>query len=237
MFNAIMFSTYDYCNRSCKWCPNIHDVRKTKEFMTMETFYNILKQLKNIEYRDSIAPFGNNEPLCDPRFFDLVDIIRAEGFTNEIVIHTNGDALLDPIIFNKFKGSPLTEIIINLYDDNIQKKIFELFNFDRDTTYCGKSIRFNIIKKPFSNFWNRGGNIEGVEPNFYNFKCFIPYKWLSINHRGDVYLCCSDWKFEVVFGNINETPIMDIWTSDKYSVYRSNKQKELPLCDRCNLIR
>ena len=37
--------------------------------------------------------------------------------------------------------------------------------------------------------------------------------WLHINANGDVFICCNDYNFETVFGNIHETSIKDIWNS------------------------
>ena len=38
-----------------------------------------------------------------------------------------------------------------------------------------------------------------------------PDTWLHINANGDVFICCNDYDFETVFGNIHETSIKEIW--------------------------
>lgn len=40
-----------------------------------------------------------------------------------------------------------------------------------------------------------------------------PETWIHINANGDVFICCNDYDFETVFGNIHETSIKDIWNS------------------------
>jgi radical SAM protein with 4Fe4S-binding SPASM domain len=37
--------------------------------------------------------------------------------------------------------------------------------------------------------------------------------WLHISASGDVFLCCQDFSFETVFGNIKEKSIKEIWNS------------------------
>jgi radical SAM protein with 4Fe4S-binding SPASM domain len=40
-----------------------------------------------------------------------------------------------------------------------------------------------------------------------------PNGWLHVAANGDTFICCNDYDFETVFGNINEKPISDIWMS------------------------
>ena len=37
--------------------------------------------------------------------------------------------------------------------------------------------------------------------------------WLHVNANGDVFICCNDYDFETVFGNVHNTSIRDIWYS------------------------
>lgn len=42
------------------------------------------------------------------------------------------------------------------------------------------------------------------------------YEWLSVNSKGDAILCCNDYNFDYVYGNILEQDIRDMWFSDKH---------------------
>ena len=42
-----------------------------------------------------------------------------------------------------------------------------------------------------------------------------PDTWIHINANGAVFLCCNDYDFETVFGNVNDTPIKEIWGSQE----------------------
>ena len=42
-----------------------------------------------------------------------------------------------------------------------------------------------------------------------------PDTWIHINANGDVFICCNDYDFETVFGNINEKSIKEIWNSQE----------------------
>ena len=42
-----------------------------------------------------------------------------------------------------------------------------------------------------------------------------PDTWIHINANGAVFICCNDYDFETVFGNVNEKPIKEIWESQE----------------------
>lgn len=38
-------------------------------------------------------------------------------------------------------------------------------------------------------------------------------EWIHVNPNGDLFICCADYDFETVYGNINKTPLKEIWYS------------------------
>ena len=61
---------------------------------------------------------------------------------------------------------------------------------------------------------------------------------MYINAFGKAILCCSDYKFEVVMGDVNKESLEDIWNGKKYKEYRNKLKKGtregLKLCKVCN---
>jgi radical SAM protein with 4Fe4S-binding SPASM domain len=58
-----------------------------------------------------------------------------------------------------------------------------------------------------------------------------------VRYNGEVVLCHCDWKGEVVFGNINEQSLSDIYNSPVANAYRerlAGRSRSLPLCDKCD---
>ena len=43
-----------------------------------------------------------------------------------------------------------------------------------------------------------------------------PNGWIHVNANGDMFICCNDYDFETVFGNVNDKPIKDIWMSQEH---------------------
>lgn len=58
-----------------------------------------------------------------------------------------------------------------------------------------------------------------------------PNGWIHINANGDMFICCNDYDFETVFGNINEKPIKDIWMSKEHKDMIDHSYKTL--CTTC----
>ena len=61
---------------------------------------------------------------------------------------------------------------------------------------------------------------------------------MYIKWDGDALLCCCDWEYQVVHGNVLETSIEEVWTNDSYKHYRDTLKKGrrdlLQMCRLCN---
>jgi radical SAM protein with 4Fe4S-binding SPASM domain len=71
--------------------------------------------------------------------------------------------------------------------------------------------------------------------NFLGFgPCVAPYLMIDIMPNGDV-VTCRDY-IDVKVGNIQETPILDLWNNERFREFRTLLNKEggtLPQCSRC----
>ena len=64
--------------------------------------------------------------------------------------------------------------------------------------------------------------------------CVAPYLMIDIMPNGDV-VTCRDY-IDVKVGNIQETPLLELWNNDRFREFRSLLNKEggtLPQCSRC----
>jgi radical SAM protein with 4Fe4S-binding SPASM domain len=71
-------------------------------------------------------------------------------------------------------------------------------------------------------------------PNY----CGSLFETITILANGDVVPCCYDLPGEVVFGNVFESNIFDIWDNLKYREFRKDFRKQIyaSLCRKCNVI-
>lgn len=57
-------------------------------------------------------------------------------------------------------------------------------------------------------------------------------EWVHINPNGDLFICCADYDFETVYGNINTTPLKEIWNSKERS--DMIKSSYNGMCTKCS---
>jgi radical SAM protein with 4Fe4S-binding SPASM domain len=59
-----------------------------------------------------------------------------------------------------------------------------------------------------------------------------------VNSDGKVSACCIDWNQQLLIGDVNLQSIAEIWKDKPLQKLRqmhiNHKEKELPLCDKCN---
>lgn len=57
-------------------------------------------------------------------------------------------------------------------------------------------------------------------------------EWVHINPNGDLFICCNDYDFKTIYGNTNESRLLDIWNSkDRLDMIDKSYSD---LCTRCS---
>jgi radical SAM protein with 4Fe4S-binding SPASM domain len=261
LFRAIQVQTIDLCNRSCSFCPNRSDMRKTGALMDLEVFEKVLADLKALHYRGRFSPYLMNEPLLDSRIYDWTARARAALPRCLILLSTNGDPLLaSESAAEKLVNCGVDAVHINCYDADEsafaalqglvgdmaarfpQVLVHETASMARLNGPNGRvNVSLRWMPAAGTVFWNRGGHVPDVAPSATRSRehqCSFPWKQMYVNHLGEAVICCSDWAFEVVLGNVMETSLGEIWKNDDYRrvrrLHSRNKLDEIPLCARCN---
>lgn len=90
---------------------------------------------------------------------------------------------------------------------------------------------------------NQGGlisNIEKLKPNnhekTYTLPCFYPFNTVIVTCEGYVTACCMDFQNYLVYGNLNEKKLQDIWNNDVIQELRKkhlNGKIEDTICKNC----
>jgi len=161
---------------------------------------------------------------------ELISIARLFLPENIIFISTNGDYLKTKEDVQRLFDAGLTWMGVSHYD----KKNEHLKDYVEFPTMVHTSLETLKI-----NFYNRGGNIP--------MGCEYPVifcNWIFgkgyINYKGDMIVCCSDYQYKTVIGNVMERSFIDLYNSEKYEFYRQKHTERnisgLPLCRDCNRI-
>ena len=71
------------CNLNCSFCPK---TKRTKEYMSIENYEEILKKINN--YTDYIYLHVKGEPLLHPKIIDIIKL--SEKYNLKVNLTTNG---------------------------------------------------------------------------------------------------------------------------------------------------
>ena len=257
----IELETSTFCNRRCPWCPNSIYKRGSKQkHINKKLFLKIIKDLKNIDYKGSLALHNYNEPLLDRYLYDWIKIIRKELPKVKIIIFTNGD-FLTKTICNKLLNSGVSTLYISVhdtikskdYENSLHKflnklKIKKIYKDISDD--LGKKYKINYNKLeiiyyiPFTHMLtSRGGIMKSLMTEISNSSfCYLPFISSAIDYQGNVKVCCEVYPSNKehrdygIIGNLKLSTFDELWFSKKYNSFRKkflNNNIDNPLCKKC----
>jgi len=243
LFKKIFIETISYCNNDCAFCPASckSGVKNPQNFMSEDLYLKILKELKDISFKGSLAFHCNNEPLLDRRLASWVKKARDLLKDNYFYLYTNG-VFIDVGLVNELFEAGLNRIIVNNYNDeyilnpSIRKLVEDSFMLK------GEVIVNYRVKSDYL------GNRAGESPNAGSFLkkplniiCPRPLRELVVGYDGTVPLCCADGVWKVKMGNLRETSIKDIWFSDFFKMVRKSlsmgDRKSTEICKACDALK
>jgi MoaA/NifB/PqqE/SkfB family radical SAM enzyme len=232
---AISIEPSNICNYS-----NIHQKcplskMKEKKIMPLRDIEKILIELSKYNYSGIIHPFNYSEPLIDPRFYTILDLIKKYIPKAFVSIYTNG-FFLDEMVLDELAEHGMNRVAISLYDKKEDKRLLGLLR--RIRANGGHSIELRAYRRyPLSVCMNNKIEWYDDEPINSKMPCSAPLSYLYINTYGDVVLCCHDWKSMHTFGSIYDSSLYDIINSDKvidtYIALQHGERHKLHLCARC----
>ncbi|MDF2880823.1 MAG: Fe-S oxidoreductase [Clostridiaceae bacterium] len=156
-FKKIYIEITNVCNLKCDFCPV---TKLSAKFMDINTFENILKQLK--PFTDYIYLHVKGEPLLHPELDKFLDL--AESYNFKVNITTNGT------LIHKVKHMLLTK-------NNLRQVNFSLHSFDaNELNFSIEEYLNNILNFTFEvinntniiasyRLWNLEEDTKGIEKN------------------------------------------------------------------------
>jgi MoaA/NifB/PqqE/SkfB family radical SAM enzyme len=262
LFSNIQIQTIEFCNLKCDFCPNhyiiwdrIEDKKKGIAYNTMsvENYTKIVKELANLGYKGRFSPYLMNEPLIDKdRIVEFIRIAREYLPECFIQMDSNGTGLTKELMRDMIDAGLNRIQLDDYFDDRYAQRMLDIMkHFQDDDVNIILSSNYNVdqVKKkedknkkehygPWT-YWNRGGLVN-VNPDIPvpQKDCGYPSDQIYIKWDGDALLCCCDWEYQVVHGNVLKTSIKDVWTNESYEHYRKTLKKGrrdlLQMCRKCN---
>lgn len=221
------------CNLACSYCPNSVAERIEQGNMDPEIFQRIISQLKERNYKGTIAFDFYNEPMLAKHFNDFIKVTRKNLPDSPIELYSNGTQINSEDRANELIALGITKVVITKHED-IKKLPIEGFIDKLDS-------RFILRDHTDLTLTNRGGILENVGDNITgNLPCQIPSLMMTVTVKGNVLPCFEDFKQEKGMGNINKSHILDIWNSKEYQDFRSSllkgEREKHSICKNCNRV-
>lgn len=172
-----------------------------------------------------VIDFSNyNEPLIDPRLFDLAKGISKKLPSCRLRILTNG-YYLDQTMLYELARAGINLVTVSCYSKRDYQRMAKLklpkilasFSFNMpelDDRLCHYERENRQLKVP----------------------CHAPLKQIVIACEGNVALCCFDWKRHVTFGSLHNQTFESVISNGKmHKVYSRLKtgDRYLPFCKTC----
>jgi len=225
LIKRISFELSNICHYSSvhKKCP-LHFENKPV-ILPMKIVCHVLDTVATWCYKGKIGFHTYNEPGIDPRLFMLIEYARKKCPESYIAIMTNG-FYLDENLVTEYEDVGVNEILISAYSEK-DYQLFSSFNTQLKVT----------IQKPVL---DERLDLYSGEKLFLNKPCHAPYNELMITRKGQVGLCCLDWKKEEVFGDLNIQSLEEVLQSEKMqSAHKklSQGRRDLNICSHCDWSR
>ena len=208
---------------------------------------DMAKYIKTSNINNSILLTTNGYFLDDKKAMGLleagVDKIVVSFFSlkkhrSEIL---TGDSNIEKVVNNLKNAAELKKMM------HAKTRLFIRFlmcmeNKDEEQDFCklAKSIGIPLEIRKTHNY---SGIIENDYASKFAIKNRYPcyHLWFSpaITWDGKVLLCCNDWNYFEVLGDINKESLSHIWHGDRLRELRRFHLKgtynRIPLCERCNV--
>lgn len=247
------FSNYEIdicgvCNRKCFFCPKSNHERfpNLKEFISLELYERLMKDLASVNFRGLISICGLSEPFIHKNLNDLVKITKQYCPKCYLDILTNGDYCTVENVKELFE-SGLDNIKVSMYDGPEQ-----IPHFKKIRQECGLSDEQFVIRERYLSaeqdfgltINNRGGSINLPEYDIVPLKeplkrsCYYPFHKVVVDYKGNVMTCPCDCEKKLVVGNLNTESIFGIWNSEQVKALRLrliNEDRSQPPCKQCDV--
>ena len=174
-----------------------------------------------------------------------IEAITEEGYKETSSVQINYERLLEQIndLYDKCKGH--CEIYIKTVDAAVktkedQERFYSLFEDKCDKIFIDKVIPLWTDWSDINDYYDieKDSGLHGQEVKHVSI-CPYPFYSCIINIDGEVTACCADWKRMIVFGNVSNNSLYDIWNGNRMKRFWIEMLKDgrssIEMCRKCAL--
>ncbi len=153
----------------------------------------------------------------DARIVDLIGYARNNVPRATITLFTNGD-LLTAEKYLALKHAGVDMFCISQHSEHPSQAVLHTLDFIKENHPGLLTVEYIDIFKS-DDKTNKGGLVD-VKPKRRS-SCFKLSSQLVFDYAGNAVLCCDDYNSSIVFGNINDKDIYEIWNDKNYRRIRN----------------
>ncbi|GGK06741.1 hypothetical protein GCM10010123_40630 [Pilimelia anulata] len=221
-YTMVAIETMSGCNYRCSFCP-VGTMKMPTGRMPLALYEKLLDQLA--DFTGVLHPYLFNEPLLDRRLPELVRM-AAERTRASISIQTNGSKLTPELAEELTRYAT---VVVNDYttDNSV---------LDRLRRYPARPRLVLVDRNPDATLTNRAGNVPNRPTVRLKQFCARPFTEFYVTHDGRAVLCCQDWGYREVMGDLNTETIEQVWHSERYAAVRARllRRERTGLCAGCD---
>lgn len=235
-FKVVELETTTACNRRCSYCPNSafdRGLLRNEARMSDEVYDTLLGQLADVDFTGRLSPHFYGEPLLDERLEGWISRCRSRIPLAKIVVFTNGDYLDVPRYLSLVQAG-VDGLLVTQHSQAELVGVTAVQAYRRQRGSDGVRFDFRAFDDD-TELSNRGGLVQHQVLERKT-DCKIPAENITIDHRGNVVLCCNDYHSAHSFGNIATEHLLDIWNKPELRQLRRRLKRgqfDLEICKRC----
>ncbi len=237
LFSFVELNVNELCNRTCVFCPRVDPKTYPNQnlHMDIELASEISKQLLEVGFNGIVNISGTGEATLTKHLPLIVKKFGDKKIHIEIV--TNGD-FLKPKLISDLYSAGLKQLVVSMYDGPEQieyfNNLFDECGIDEDL-YTLRDRWYEEDEDYGLIYTNRAGSMGEKLLSPHERPCYYPHYALYIDYNGDILLCCQDmYNRTVIFGNVLEKKLVDIWVDKKLNDFRKKLVKGERIISPCN---
>ncbi len=237
LFSFVELNVNELCNRTCVFCPRVDPKTYPNQnlHMDIELASEISKQLLEVGFNGIVNISGTGEATLTKHLPLIVKKFGDKKIHIEIV--TNGD-FLKPKLISDLYSAGLKQLVVSMYDGPEQieyfNNLFDECGIDEDL-YTLRDRWYDEEEDYGLIYTNRAGSMGEKLLSPHERPCYYPHYALYIDYNGDILLCCQDmYNRTVIFGNVLEKKLVDIWVDKKLNDFRKKLVKGERIISPCN---
>jgi MoaA/NifB/PqqE/SkfB family radical SAM enzyme len=261
IYPAVNVEINNTCNYNCPFCPH-STIKRSEKHISVDDFTCIISELKESAFEGQLVFSVNNEPFLHPNLMGFCELASNWLPNASTLLISNGSLikqshiekmsslerpptlLIDDYtpkhkVIKRIESMDLSNKNVHIYYDDVSDSVEK----PQDSIRQEKSaMHIRLIKRSWDEVLsNRAGNQDNgsIDLKYYQkLICTWPFGGIFISADMKVFLCCADFKYKVILGDLREQTIMDIWKSPAYKTIRNKMllygRGSLELCKNCD---